>query len=392
MLKTLKMLREAAGKVRGGRGKLTEVPVWSILGEIPKVTLRDCVDAYLKDPACRALVDFLADQTVGMGFYTSVDSKYAYAEKAKEAVDGFCERVNLDGLLQICAREIIAAGNSFWEKIEPDRLEDLRIIPLTSVKSIVRDQHGNVEAYVLSQDHSEKTVSPERIIHWRWNPVNGEAFGSGLLRTLLESYPTPSGARMSFLEMKARIERIMPEIFEKYAGPDEIWIFHEASEQEISTAQALLKSKPKAGARFIYSKPAEVKTVQIDPRARFEAYIEHIWNQFIIGGETPIPKLISTPGFTEASARAAVEVAERKVMALQRFMKRIVEREIFALIVEQAGYDPRKAAIRLNWGIPEKPEINIADLLKAAEQNLISPEEFRNIVRKIGWELKEPSQ
>jgi hypothetical protein len=32
-------------------------------------------------------------------------------------------------------------------------------------------------------------------------------------------------------------------------------------------------------------------------------------------------------------------VAERKVTALQRFMKRIVEREVFKPVIEQAGYD-----------------------------------------------------
>jgi hypothetical protein len=85
-------------------------------------------------------------------------------------------------------------------------------------------------------------------------------------------------------------------------------------------------------------------------------------------------------------------VAERKVMALQRFMKRIVEREVFKPIVEQAGYDPKRAAVRLNWGIPEKPEVNMADLIKAAEQKLISPEEFRSIARKIGWEITETQQ
>jgi hypothetical protein len=73
-------------------------------------------------------------------------------------------------------------------------------------------------------------------------------------------------------------------------------------------------------------------------------------------------------------------------------MKRIVEREVFKPIIEQAGYDPRRAAVRLNWGIPEKPEINMADLIKAAEQKLISPEEFRNIARKIGWEIMEQKQ
>jgi len=387
----LRLIREAVRRARGGRGSLLQA--WSAsYGEVPAVTLKDCVDAYLKDPACRSFVDFLADQTVGMGFYTSVDSKYAYAEKAKEAVDEFCEQVNLEGLLQIGAREIIAAGNSFWEKIEPTHLEDLRILPLTSIERIKRDERGNVEAYVQSHEYGGKSIPPERIIHWRWNPVNGEAFGSGLLRTLLETLPVPGGSRMSFLEMKARIERMMPEIFEKYAGPDELWIFKGVGDDQLAAYQAQIKSKPKAGARFIYSGEADIKTVQVDPRARFEAYIEHIWNQLIIGGGTPIPKLISTPGFTEASARAAVEVAERKVMALQRFMKRVVEREIFKPIIEQAGYDPERAAVRLNWGIPEKPEINMADLIKAAEQKLISPGEFRNIARKIGWEITEPKQ
>jgi hypothetical protein len=34
----------------------------------------------------------------------------------------------------------------------------------------------------------------------------------------------------------------------------------------------------------------------------------------------------------------------------------------------------------------------VADLIKAAEQKLITPEEFRNIARKIGWEITEQKQ
>jgi len=151
----------------------------------------------------------------------------------------------------------------------------------------------------------------------------------------------------------------------------------------------MIKSKPKAGARFIYNKAADVKTVQIDPITQFQAYLEHILNQFYLGGETPLPKLFTTPGFTEASARAAVEVAERKVMALQRFVKRVVEREIFALLIDQAGYDPKEAGCRLNWGMPEKPAIVVADLLRAGELGLVSSDEFRGIMKKFRWELTQ---
>jgi len=364
----------------------------SSYGEQPAVSFQDCIEAYLKDPTCKAFVDFLADQVVGTGFYTTVNEDYEDAAEAKWVVDSFCEEVNLDGMLQITAREVIAAGNSFWEKIEPERLVDLRILPLTSISRIKRDVHGNVGGYVQSASYGGKTLTPERIVHFNWNPVDGEPFGTGLLRPLLEKMSVNGETRMSFLEMKARIEKMLPEIFEKYAGPDELWIFEGVSDERLAEYQRVIRSKPKAGARFVYNRPADIKTVQIDPRTQFQTYLEHIVNQVYLGGETPLPKLFTTPGFTEASAKAAVELAERKVLALQRFIKRTVEREIFTPITEQAGYNPKKAHIRLNWGTPKKPDIAVADILRAAELELISPEEFRSIMREMGWKLKMPEE
>jgi len=364
----------------------------SSYGEQPAVSFQDCIEAYLKDPTCKAFVDFLADQVVGTGFYTTVNEDYEDAAEAKWVVDSFCEEVNLDGMLQITAREVIAAGNSFWEKIEPERLVDLRILPLTSISRIKRDVHGNVGGYVQSASYGGKTLTPERIVHFNWNPVDGEPFGTGLLRPLLEKMSVNGETRMSFLEMKARIEKMLPEIFEKYAGPDELWIFEGVSDERLAEYQRVIRSKPKAGARFVYNRPADIKTVQIDPRTQFQTYLEHIVNQVYLGGETPLPKLFTTPGFTEASAKAAVELAERKVLALQRFIKRTVEREIFTPITEQAGYNPKKAHIRLNWGTPKKPDIAVADILRAAELELISPEEFRSLMREMGWKLKMPEE
>jgi hypothetical protein len=134
-----------------------------------------------------------------------------------------------------------------------------------------------------------------------------------------------------------------------------------------------------------------VKTVQIDPRTQFQTYLEHIVNQVYLGGETPLPKLFTTPGFTEASAKTAAEIAERKVQSLQRFIKRALEREVFTPVIEQAGYDAKRAQVRLQWGIPARPTINIADILKAAELQLISLEEFRSLAKTLGWRLEARS-
>jgi hypothetical protein len=373
-------------KVSGTVGNLLPAHT-SRFGEQPSVSFQDCVNAYLKDPTCKASVDFLADQVVGAGFYTTVNEDYEGAAEAKSVVDEFCEHVNLDNMLQTAAKEVIATGNSFWEKIEPNNFVDLRILPLTSLSHIKRDVQGNIQSYVQSATYGGKSLTSNRIIHFKWNPVDGEPFGTGVLRPLLEKMTISGETRMSFLEMKARIEKMLPEIFEKYAGPDELWVFEGVSDDRLAEYQRIIKSKPKAGARFVYNKKADVKTVQIDPRTQFQTYLDHIINQVYLGGETPLPKLFTTPGFTEASAKAAIELAERKVYALQRFMKRAVEKEIFTPIVQQEGYDPHKAGCRLNWGIPEKPQIVVADILRAAELQLISPIEFRGMMKKVGWEL-----
>jgi len=67
-------------------------------------------------------------------------------------------------------------------------------------------------------------------------------------------------------------------------------------------------------------------------------------------------------------------------------------RDICVPVLEQAGFDPVKAKVRLNWGAPESPEINVADMLRAAELKLIRPDEFRKNAVKFGWELSEPKE
>jgi hypothetical protein len=389
MSKIFKKIREALKW--GGTGTL--LPAWKgAYGERPAITFSDLVEIYVGDYAAKAAVDFLADQAVGAGFYTTVNEEYAHAEKAKSVVDEFNENVNLDGLLQIGAREVVAYGNSFWEKVKPEKLENLKILPITSIEKILRDQYGGIKGYKQTATYGGKTLSSESIIHFCWNPVNGEPFGTGVLRVLCENLAYDGETRDCLVKIKAKMEKIMPDIFEKYAGPDELWIFEGVGDDKLAEYQRLIKSKPKAGARFVYNRQADIKTVQIDPRARFDGYVEHLINQYYLGLQTPLPKLFTTPGFTEASSRAALELAERKVQALQRFLKRTVEKEIFVPVLTQAGYDQKEADIRLNWGTHEAPEIKTEDILKAAELGFIRKEELRKMLVKSGWELWEDKE
>jgi len=371
----------------------------------PDIPLVDVMKLYERDPTCKASVDLLASATVGIGFYTTVNEEYEKAEKAKEVVDKFNADVNLDALLCNMARVLISCGNDFWLRITPESLEDLHRLPIDAVEKIKQvsiDKYKlkipyKVEGYKLrNSPYGGGELDPNAVIHWRINYLGSEGFGIGILQVLLHTLTVNSDKRPAYAWMKSKIEKILPRIFEKYAGPDVLALLEGASEATIKKFENVIKNRPEEGAWLFYGKrgasKGDIKPVTIDPRARFEFYIEHILNQFYLGCETPLPRLFSTPGFTEASANAALDLQDMLIKPVQRYVKRQVERDIFTPVLSQAGFEPAEAQVRLNWGSPETPEVNVADMLRAAELSLIRPEEFRkNAVKLFGWELWEES-
>jgi hypothetical protein len=267
------------------------------------------------------------------------------------------------------------------EKTECSYLADDRLrIPFT------------VEGYKLRQNYGGSTLKPGALIHWRINCANSSGFGVGVLQVLLHSLAINSDSRPSYAWMKAKIERVMPKILEKYASPDVLALLEKADGQTIQKFQSAIKNRSEEGTWLFYNGRGDIKPVTLDPRARFEYYIEHLINQFYLGCETPLPRLFSTPGFTEASAKAALDLQEMLVKPIQRYVKRQVEKDIFSVVLAQAGLESKKAQVRLNWGVQKTPQVVMADMLKAAELGLIRSEEFRKSAAKFGWELWQDSK
>ncbi len=360
--------------------------------------------AYESDPFLGTVVDTLAAQTVGLGHYTTMNEDYEETTRdgrtAKEVVDEASERVNLDEKLIVTAREVIRSGNSFWLKIKPGYLEDLFVMPLTAIEGIVRERiepfgfEDKPIGYKLAHSYGGKIIRADYIIHFRWNPINNNAFGEGLIERLLRTLTVNGEVRPSFLEMKARIERILPDLFEKFVGIDQVVIVPGASDEQIGEWQRILRSRPKEGVRLIWNREgADIRTVQMDPRLRFEAVLNHVMEQITIAGQTPIAKLVTTPGFTEASARAAMDMGDLIVRGIQRFIKRRIERDFYWPVIEQAGLDPSRAGVRLHWGTSERPKVTleglarILDIQSKTGVEWIKPNEVRRMLSKMGFEL-----
>jgi len=61
-------------------------------------------------------------------------------------------------------------------------------------------------------------------------------------------------------------------------------------------------------------------------------------------------------------------------------------------VIQQAGLEPKKADCRLNWGMPEKPDVEallpmLADIARD-RPDIISAKEFRKILVDMGLKLE----
>ena len=218
-------------------------------------------------------MDLLAASAVGSGFYTTCNDNYEKAAEAKRVVDTFNENVNLDNLLCDMARMLIACGNDFWLKLTPQNLKEIHRLPVDAIERIQQNYLEEktlkipykTESYKLRQAYGSEDLASEAVVHWRINCLDYSGFGTGVLQVLLHSLTFQSEKRPAFGLMKAKIEHIMPKIFEKYAGPDVLALLERADEDTIAKFQQAIKNRGDEGAWLFYNGKGDIKPVTIDP-------------------------------------------------------------------------------------------------------------------------------
>jgi len=371
------------------------------MGVSPDVSFKTMSKVYLSDLAARASTDFLADQIVGAGFYTTMNEEYiekSDGKTAKELIDEFCVEHGIDEVLQESTRYLIGCGNVFWWVGNTKKIEFLRLIPLETIREngIKFDADGRLEKIELEWRRQPHEISGDEIIHLAYNVLTAKPLGIGILQSLCTSLDLGDGEqREPFYQIKAKIHSGMAETIYTFGAPNELWSFPGLSKEKMVEVFAQIKNIPRRGSRFVFNPPtgseARVQPIVAERMRGLDYYAETLNDEFILGLQTPLAKLVTKTGFTEASAKAALEIADRRVSAVQRFLKRMVERSLFDRVVAQAGLDAAKAQVRLNWGIPETLSYEklaallsqLILILRDVGPDVVSPAELRRILRDV---------
>jgi hypothetical protein len=377
------------------------------------VSFKTMTHVYLGDLGARASIDLLADQ-IAVKFYTTMNEKYEETtgdgRTAKEVVDDFNETAGVDQTMQVSARFLVGWGNVFWWVDNPVAINKLVPVPLEAIKDrgVKFNESSFLDRIELDWQYEPKTIPGTELIHLAYNVITASPLGIGSLYSLCRPLDIGDGEqREPFYRIKGKIHTGMSQMIFKFGAPNELWSLPGLHKDKIKQVQSLVSKIGLKGNRFVWNPPkgqdAKVQTIVAERMRGLDYLVESLDDEYNLGLQTALTRLIAKRGYTEASSKTAEGVSETRVFAIQQFLKRGLERFVFDSVIRAEGLDPAEAQVRLNWGMPEALDYEkLIDLLgplgvfvREYGPGIIRPSEMRKILRdvaKLPLEEEEPGE
>lgn len=369
----------------------------------PVTSFANQLEVFNNDALVRQAVIRQASEIIGAGFFTQLNPKYTVELPspiegfnkwtAKEAIDYFNQQNNVDEIAQTASIELVACGNSFLSV--PN---GLRFIPLEAVEyaqarektTPIKDEYK----LKLTATYDNKSLEWGSFIHFRANMTTKSApFGQGIIEGLMKTHTwtDAEGNRISGptpLELRHSTRRSMMKGFEKFSFGNELWSFPEASDPAIDALNEKVKTMKDTGERVVTNAKGTVQIAVPQRTTSYDEWLKATQAEFNSLLEDPALKIHTETIFAKATAEEETKLFQKKVLSMQRVLKRQIEALWFKCLKEW-GFDPVKAQARMNFGAPVIPEYNIQDILKAEEQKVIDRDEARQMLREARWKIVE---
>ncbi len=364
-----------------------------MFGVIPLVHHFKLYFDYLSDPGITNAVHTFRDQVVGVGFYLTGDD-----EEALLKIKRWLKKIKFQRKLKTGFGDSLICGNMGFEKVTgttlsgKERFIDIELIDMRIVYAIEPDEEDDkIPANWLQRHLGEETRIPyDETIHFKLFEVSRSFLAVGLFSALSVPQYEEDGQLKSILDDMKQMRVNFARIINKHASPDRVFIYPNENEDVIKNEGLKFKTRKQGDTTFT-NKDFEYKELTVDPRARFDKYIDIIQLYYDLGTQTPAAKLQSTTGFTEASANAVLEIVERRIRGIQDDLTTVIQEDIIDPYQRDLELDPEKTNIEWHFGQPDIPDFDINVVFKGFEtkdnegQRLISFDEARSILEKSGY-------
>lgn len=276
--------------------------------------------------------------------------------------------------------------------ITPDTLYKLNQVQIATIWKINRDEFGNVQEIWQKVGGIPYQLDPKNIIHVPFITVNREPVGIGVLEQMLQPSMNMQGQIIPPLYvLKASLTYDLIRMVHRKGAPHTIFQFLDAGDEELQKYEQAIMN-PDVDASWVTNLQASVATEVAGPSAGLKQVLDYLNARWQAALQTPINMLVTSSGYTEASARVAKELGGLLIEKIQLRLKDFVEHELYDRILTQNGFDPARARIELHYGLPEKPVFTLTEIGTLFDRNLIMPKEAREFLRQLGLELRDDTE
>ena len=331
---------------------------------------------YQKDGVVCSGINVLADMSVGVGFYLDCED-----EAAKKIIEDWCRTVGLDQMLHHIVRTQLVYGFCPVERWvvrgPPVGKFRLKVLPPESVKVRVNLQ-GKLLGYRQELLGQPVSFRPRDLIWFVYNKMGTSPYGTSKVAPILD-----------LLKAKAQTNKDIPKIIHRYSAPLTVW---KARSSVRSLKKAVQDREPDEDVFIgnIEKDDVSHSTVLMDPRGKFVDYIEILNDDILEGIMAPVLNYLGDANL--ASADKVLEVIDRHIQGIQRQCKRIVEKDMFEVVLALHGKTRPEQLPRIQWGsqrtgVEDLDLMGVAELVKA---KAITPAQSQDLLRRMGLPLEEP--
>ena len=353
----------------------------------------DYYDAYFDNDMVRAPIDDLVESGLGQGWYTTVET--GAGERSKKLCDDFGKFFNLDDLLVNIGKETMIAG---FCPVETRALSaDFEDIALKIVHPNTVHEIGQTGAEPLTIEWLQQKpalnkpgpkIEGDDLAWFIYGRVGNDPRGVSYVRTLLD-----------ILNILDSSTDSVDKILDRYIAPIGIW--KQQRGRDLGSLKRAVLERLEGEDIFLGDLTAEemaekiVEFISIDPHVPFWEYIEYLDRR--VYSYTRANNLYYSKDATVASAETLDDIVGRHVRALQRAMKRSVERYWYTpLVVNTYGVDAEIP--RLNFGeeqtgledIQIEPFITQGLTAMDAQGPYLTRNQYYDLMNQFGLTLAEP--
>lgn len=370
-----------ATNVQTSNSALVQVPPTKVAWQKPEASFNEQSKAFEQDALLRQTILYQSAEVTGNGMFLT-GSEYATTFKldAKTALDEanlFNERIDMDAFASELTNQVIAFGN-FWIDIED--IENPKIVPIRSIERI--DSKKNV--LVQTSEFGGKELPLKNFIHGRWHQKSGQIIGIGIVEPLIICYEDSP----NILKTLAHMRGSSVIAFDRFAGPNELWIIPNHPKEKIEKLNDDKTKMPASGDRYFTNAPgAEIKSSMTGPAQGWETIQDMMFNQFLLSSGNPYLRSLMTPSFSPATVEAVQNLHQFQIEQLKRIVRRVLE-NLISQYLKHLGFDPIQSHIRLNWGKQTQKTLTLDDILRLYDATLIDRDEARKNLQEIGVQIQ----